>query len=471
MKHQYIKFLSIFAFFSIFLAGATYAQTPNTNYFIESSHTRNSLNPALRPNSSYVGMPFLSGVAIDYKTNTFNLDNFTSKVGGERVTFMHHDVSVDDFMSNISEDNYLSTSLGYDIFSMGFYKGESFWNINMGVKTQIDANLPKNLFRLAKEGFGREDLTSYDLKDISATANSYLELGIGYSRPFLNNNLIVGTKAKLLGGIANFDLQAERFDLKASATEWRAQSRVRFDASAPGIEADYNRDGMFEGFDFGNNWGSPTGFGFGFDLGAVYDFKDMNMLPDAFKNLKASMSFTDIGFISWSKKNSVHLVSPDDEIVVIPSDYTIHTDGSTSIEDIFDDVIDDLEEVVNLKEHKKGGRTTALRTTMNIGLEYSFLNNKLSTGLLYSNRFGRYFNTQELTLSGNYRPNSWFATSLSYSFMHSNFNTLGGALYLTPSKVVHFFVVSDYIISHVSPEYIPSTSNALNVQFGISIPM
>jgi hypothetical protein len=191
----------------------------------------------------------------------------------------------------------------------------------------------------------------------------------------------------------------------------------------------------------------------------------------ALKNLRASVALNDIGFISWSKANSIQLKSPDSDIIITSGDYQIHTDGTTSLEDIFKDVTNDLNEAVNLQEDKKGGRSTSLRSTLNVGLEYLFLDNKLSAGLLYSNRFGNYYSMSELTVSGNLRPAKWMAASLSYSFLHSNFDTFGAALYLMPSKVLNLFIVGDYVIPNVSPQYYPTTTKALNLQFGISIPM
>ncbi len=474
---KYTKILLVLVFCSV-LPAVLLAQATRTSYFIESAHNRSGLNPALRPASDYMGVPFLTGIGVDYKTNTFKLDNFTYKKDGERVTFMHSDVTSKQFLSKMSDKNYLTTDVAYDIFSMGFFKDEAFWNFNLGVKAHVDANIPKEFMRLVKEGFAQNQQTTYNVKDLNATGNSYMELGVTYSRPLLNDALVVGVKGKLLGGIANFDLNAKRIDITADEQEWVAKSRVMLNASAPGIKPKYtdkersngNTDEMIDGFDFGS-WGKFSGYGLGFDIGAVYDFKELFMLPEIFHNMKASMSFTDIGFITWSKSNTTHLESSGEEVLLSPNDYTIHTDGSTSLEDIFDDVIDDLEQAVNLQEKKKSGRSTSLRTTMLIGLEYTILPNELSAGLLFTNRFGNYFSNQELTLSGNYRPKDWLATSLSYSFLHSNFNTFGLAVYLTPSKGVNFFLAGDYIIPHVNPQWVPTTSRAMNVQFGFSIPM
>lgn len=476
MKTYYYK-LILLAF--LCLGGSAYGQTPRSTYFIEKSHTRIGLNPALRPDAGYLGVPFLSGIGVNVQTNTINLDNFTFSIpGNKRATFMHANVSADQFLSNLSNDNYISADLGYNIFSMGFYKGESFWNIDFGVKANMDVNVPKSMFALVKQGFEQDSPTRYDVSGVSATANSYIELGVSYSRPFLQNSLTLGVKTKLLGGIANMDLEAEHLSILADENKWEAQSRVKLNASAPGIKPKYslkdNGMEMIDGFDT-SNWGKLSGYGLGFDFGAVYDFKNLSgtldgISSDLLSNLVVSTSLTDIGFISWSKANSTHLASSGETVTVYPN-YTIHKDGSTSIEDIFDEMLDDFEQAINLKEQKAKGRTTGLRATWNLGMEYKFLQDKLSAGLLYSNRFGNYFNRQEVTLSGNYRPLNWLATSLTYSFVHSNFDTFGWALYLSPSKGVNFFVVSDYIIPNVSPQWIPSTSKALNVQFGFTIPM
>lgn len=478
MKAQYYRLILLF-FICLGVKNDVYAQIPRSTYFIDKSHSRISLNPALRPESSYIGVPFLSGIGVNMQTNTINLDNFTFAIpGNKRATFMHSDVTTEQFLSNLSNDNYISADVGYNIFSMGFYKGEGFWNIDFGVKANVDVNLPKSLFRLVKQGFEQDAPTTYDIGGVSATANSYIELGVSYSRPFLNNSLMLGLKTKLLGGIANMDLEAESLNILTDDNKWEASSKVRLNASAPGIKPKYSlKDNgleMIDGFDT-SNWGKLSGFGLGFDLGAVYDFKNLAGTLDGFsadflRNLVVSTSLTDIGFISWSKGNSTHLASSGEPVTVYP-DYTIHKDGSTSIEDIFDDMLDDFEQAINLKEQKAKGRTTGLRMTWNLGMEYDILQDKLSAGLLYSNRFGNYFNRQEFTLSGNYKPLSWLATSLTYSFVHSNFDTFGWALYLSPRKGVNFFVVSDYIIPNVSPEWIPTTTKAINVQFGFTIPM
>ena len=55
-------------------------------------------------------------------------------------------------------------------------------------------------------------------------------------------------------------------------------------------------------------------------------------------------------------------------------------------------------------EEKTKSRSTSLRSTLNLGAEYTLLNNKLGFGLLSSTQFTQPKAYSELTLSANYRP-------------------------------------------------------------------
>lgn len=191
------KALALFLLTLFCLAGALQAQTTNTTYFMKTYSNRTSLNPALRPEQGYLGMPLLlNDLYVDVKTNTLNLDHLTFKQGGEVLSFMHKNVTDKDFLSGVSKNNYLDTDVNYSLFSMGFYKKEAFWNIDLNLRANVNANIPYSAFELMKKGFAMNEASYYNVKDIRATANSYLELGVGHSRPFLDNTLVVGAKAK-----------------------------------------------------------------------------------------------------------------------------------------------------------------------------------------------------------------------------------------------------------------------------------
>lgn len=460
--------VAIVAITSILFAQTGFSQITKSDYFMESSYLRNSMNPALRPNQGYLVVPALPNVGANVETNKLNLDNLTFKGSeGKRVTFMHQSVGVDQFMNKLSDNNHLNADVNVKLFGYGFFKDDQFWNIDLGVRTQSDINIPKPFFGLLKRGFEQDKQSVYDLSNLSATGNSFIEVGVSHSRLFLDNNLSLGARVKLLGGLADFNLNAKKLNIEAGPDFWLAKSQVTFKGSAPGIDPTYDDDGFIDGADFGNF--TISGYGVGLDIGAVYEMK--HLLP-TLSGLKVSAAFNDIGFIAWGKKNSVSMRSSGDDVIVEqPTDYYSKENGS-SLSDVFEDAFDDIKKAVNLQEDgPRKSRTTALRMNMNLGAEYEIYKNKLSVGALYSSRFGNYFTTSELTVSANGRLASWVSTSVSYSFLHSAFNTFGFALHLAPAKGVNLFLASDFIIPHVSSDFIPTTSKALNFQMGISIPL
>ena len=457
--------IALVAFICILSVNTGFAQVTKTDYFMKSSSLRNGLNPALCPARGYL-VPLIPNIGANAQTNSFYLDNFTFKnPGGERVSFMHQSIGADSFLGRLSEDNYASADVNVKLFALGFYKDDVFWNFDMGVRTHADVNIPKPFFGLLKEGFAQGEQTRYDLSDLSATGYSFLELGVSYARP-VNQNLIFGTRLKLLGGLADFDLNAKSLSIDAGPDYWKAKSKVTLRGSAPRVWPRYDSKDNLEGFDFSNGF-NFSGIGIGLDFGGVYDVRD---LVPVLEGLKVSFALNDVVLVYWTRENTIHLQSPETEVIISPNDYSVYKEGQSSLSDILTDAFDDIKEAVNLRGETRKGRFTGLRLNTNIGLEYDLVQDKLYAGLLYSARFGNYFTLSEWTLSLNYRPCNWFAVSTAYSFVHSDFDNIGFALNLTPSRGVNFFLASDYALPHVSSEFIPTTSKALNFQLGISIP-
>lgn len=144
-------------------------------------------------------------------------------------------------------------------------------------------------------------------------------------------------------------------------------------------------------------------------------------------------------------------------------------EDSEAAADKLTDQVDGLMELAQFKEDGKGkGFTSALATTLLIGGEYTFFDNRLGAGLLSSTRFAPLGVYTELTASANYRPTDWFAATLSYSAIHSNFKTFGWAINLSPAGF-NLFLGSDYMLTKVTPQFIPVSSTAANFYLGMAV--
>jgi len=438
------------------------AQTVRADYFLKNSQTRSSMNPAFRPDQGYVGFPFLSDMGITVYTNFLNLDHLVFERNGERVTFLHPSVSSTDFLSNLPEQNNFDMDLHYKFLTLGWYnKKKGFWTFDAGIRNITSVKIPRSLFELLKVGFDQDENkpVGYSIQNLKVLETAYMEFGVGYSGSLLDDQLLVGAKVKILAGLANMELSIDQLDISTGNGEWIAGSRATLAGSMKGIRPEYNDKNQFKSIKPGG--AGFSGIGTGLDIGGAYKFLD--------KRAQVSMAFTDIGVIFWQKDNSMYLKTPETEVRISPDQLNLE---KGNLSDQIQTITDDLRETINFKESEKSGRSTALRTNMNIGLAYEVWKKNMSVGLLSSTYMG-YGNTlSELTLSANYNPDKirWLSAAMSYSFLN-NLNALGLALHLAPSQGFSLFVGSDFLLPHVNKDFFPTSSKAINFQVGIAVPM
>lgn len=100
------------------------------------------------------------------------------------------------------------------------------------------------------------------------------------------------------------------------------------------------------------------------------------------------------------------------------------------------------------------------------GLEYDFLDNMMSIGVVSKTSYNYNHWDEEITVGYNLRPCRWFGLSASYSLISSKSSAigLGVNLRLPPFS---FYAVSDYTPVHYSAEGIPYKVSALNLQAGV----
>lgn len=436
------------------------AQQSRTSYFMKSATVRSLQNPAFRPERGYVSIPVLGTVNPSFSTNGLTLDQLVYPKGDETVLFLDSSVDADDFLNGLKTDNRIYTGLATQILGAGWYSGQGFWSVDLSLRANAGLSAPKSLFELMKRGNGAEG-TTYDIRNLKSTAESYIEAGVGYSRP-INDKLTVGGKLKLLLGVGSAEAQIDQLHAVMNAGQWNITSQGTLHASVKGLKTEEKLDKegrpYISGFDV--DGAGIAGYGAGVDLGASYRLTN---------KLTLSAALLDFGFINWGK--GVYGVA-NGNFEFDGFDLAINESApdQPSLSDQFDSMIDDLEALTHFREQGQKKRTTRLRSTLNVGGEYELLKDKLTFGLLSSTRFYQPKAYTELTLSTSYRPIKWFEAALSYSFIHSQFQTYGLALNFSPCWI-NFFVGSDYMLTKVSSEFVPVKSTAADFYLGISVPL
>ncbi|MDR3340742.1 MAG: DUF5723 family protein [Candidatus Symbiothrix sp.] len=470
IRFNIIKTILFFAGIG-FCLHSTSGQSVNTEYFMSSSYSKTSFNPALRPEKGYIGIPGLTNLSLGYKTNTFKLDNFVFPGIGENGKsglFLHEKVSYDDFMKGISDNNYLDMGVDYTLLGFGFYAKDLFLSFDVSARANTTTNVPKAFFDFVKQGFAlKENGSDYDFSNLHVNANAYTQIGIGGSYPVLNHSLVLGAKAKILLGMANARLDIDNMHLTLEQDNWRINSQASLRVNYPGMQIEYDQDGKFKKLGSSGKSSFINGSGFGFDLGATFnpgkyfDFKDDLAFWNGFT---VSAALTDVGYITWND-NTEYLSANTDNQVIIGTD---KSPIDLNSDDVFSDLKDYFTDALSLKKAADASlKSSGLGAKLNCGIEYAFLQNKFNVGVLNTNHFSPAKTISEFTLAGAYRPTNEVELGLSYSFVHGECKTFGLALHLGHG----LFIAGDYLIPHVNSDFMPTSTKALNIQLGFAIPI
>ena len=477
------------------------AQFLRTSYFMEGTHYRQQLNPALTPTKGYFNLPVIGAVNATVGSTSLGYQDIIDIIddGDDFYT-------KPDFMNRLKDNNKLNVNFSTEILSAGWYKGKNFWSFNIGLRTDIGANLTKNMFTFLNEMETVEENwrnSNYDISGQQLNINVYTEIGLGLSRQ-INSRLTVGARVKALLGIGNMELKLNRVAMSAnlpsdqqinqwsSESYWNSMTPSQAAQAAQELKDKFNNyhanltvgaelKSSFKGlelqeeegkdyvtdFDFDSGKLGIAGYGFGIDLGASYKILD---------NLTVSASVLDLGFISWSKSSTkiasanpdpidikgstyANMVDPNNPNTVMNAVNQLQNDAQGYMDRVTNGDVLDYDMLQLEVSDAKESRKSRLASTLVLGAEYGFFNNKLAVGVLSTTRFVQPDALTELTFSANYRPKSWFNVALSYSAIQSAGKSFGLGLKLGP-----LFVGTDYM-------FLGKNSNSVNGFVGVSIPL
>lgn len=477
------------------------AQFLRTSYFMEGTHYRQQLNPALTPTKGYFNLPVIGAVNATVGSTSLGYQDIIDIIddGDDFYT-------KPDFMNRLKDNNKLNVNFSTEILSAGWYKGKNFWSFNIGLRTDIGANLTKNMFTFLNEMETVEENwrnSNYDISGQQLNINAYTEIGLGLSRQ-INSRLTVGARVKALLGIGNMELKLNRVAMSAnlpsdqqinqwsSESYWNSMTPSQAAQAAQELKDKFNNYhanltvgaelvSSFKGlelqeeegkdyvtdFDFDSGKLGIAGYGFGIDLGASYKILD---------NLTVSASVLDLGFISWSKSSTkiasanpdpidikgstyANMVDPNNPNTVMNAVNQLQNDAQGYMDRVTNGDVLDYDMLQLEVSDAKESRKSRLASILVLGAEYGFFNNKLAVGVLSTTRFVQPDALTELTFSANYRPKSWFNVALSYSAIQSAGKSFGLGLKLGP-----LFVGTDYM-------FLGKNSNSVNGFVGVSIPL
>ncbi|MEG1585964.1 MAG: DUF5723 family protein [Bacteroidales bacterium] len=435
-------------------------QNMRSAYFLDGFYYRHQMNPAFAPERAYFSFPGLGNLNISAQGNV-GLSDFLYSYDDpfqESVltTFMNHTVGQQEFLSRLNARNKVAANVDMSIISFGFKAWGGFNTFGMGLHSRSNVNAPYELFDFMKSGeLGGDASKSYFIKDLQLRSSNYIDVSFGHSRK-INEKLTVGASLKLLLGIGHAETEFDNMHITMGEDEWLINANGYMHTSAKGLMVNTKEDREIKDFEIRS--GGIGGYGVGVDLGASYRLLE---------NLTLSAAFTDIGFIRWV--NTIKGSTSNDPYSFKGFE-TIGIGGDSeypSLEDQFDDLGTDFKEMARFYDDGKINKATALATTMNIGAEYELpAYRKLSFGLLSSTHIQRPYTWTEARFAINIAPLNWLEASVSGAW--STYGGGFGFLVNFHPKGFNLFLGTDFMITEITPQYIPVHNMNANVCMGIN---
>lgn len=429
------------------------AQTAKSAYFLDGAYHNFKLNPAMKAERGFFTIG-LGNLTLGTNGNVGVSHFLFPKGNDELTTFMSGTVDQDEFLDRLPQSIRLGMNFDETLLALGFRMFGGYTSFSVSLHSNTSIALPKGFFEFAKKGFQE---SRYNFSGINLNTMNYAAATLGYSHE-VYKGLRVGVNLKYLMGLAYADATFDRFNIEMSEEQWLVESHAQ--AQAALISEVYFEDGdnNIENLQMGAF--APAASGFAVDLGIVYDMKEL--VP----GLTLSASVVDLGRINWQ-----YMMSLENNDTPIKwdgfSEIDINEIG-TSLEAELEQLGKDAEQMMELKVNDIKSEATNLNATMYLGAEYNMPFYKpLSVAMLYGKQFSPYAYSGWDEFRGyiNIAPLKWLEASANIG--HTTFGTSWGWMLNFHPAGTTFFVGSDYMISNITPQYLPV--NDLNYHFTLGM--
>ena len=447
-----IKYIALLLCATMALEGA--AQTAKSAYFLDGTFHNYKLNPAMDAERAFFTLG-LGNMSIGTNGNV-GLSHFLYPQGDHLTTFMSGSVDQDEFLDRLPKSikggfNYDATLMAFGFRLLGGY---TTFSLSMHSSTSIA--LPKSLFAFAKTGLQE---SQHDFSGINFRTMNYAEAALGYSYE-VYKGLRVGVNLKYLKGLAYADFTFDTFNVELNEERWSMLASSHAQAAlCTKVVVEEEEDGYQE-LRIGGT--SPTN-GFAADLGVEYDMDEF--VP----GLTVSASVVDLGFIKWSDMMTL------ENGLVEPIEWTGFSDATiNNVGDSFGDEIENLsgqsEKLMEFQINSTTSALTKLNATMYLGAEYDMpFYQPLSVAMLYAKKFSRYSGWDEVRGYINIAPLKWFEASANVGY--TTYGTSWGWMLNLHPAGFSFFIGSDYMVTRVSPQFIPINNLNYHFTMGINFPI
>ena len=434
-------------------SSSSFAQAVIGSYFIDRSFQRTAFNPAFSPESNYISLPVMGGFQAGISSN-YGLDNFLFHKDGTLYTYLNKNVPVDEFCGKLKNDPTNFVGADFKVLGFGFHLGKyGYLSFDADVVVDAHVTVPKELFYLTKMGMPKDGSGNvYNLSSMNLTELAYLQAGVAFSFDFsaLVPGLKVGARVRYAALAEAVEAKANNVQLYMTENEWK----IKTDAEGHVVTEAITYDPETKQFKTSGKY-NVAGGGLLFDFGAEYRIA-LDCGPINGVNVAASVS--NVGRITAKNPKFTTFKSAGEAAFKGMSDVKLDTDFDERI----DAILNEFSSLANFeKVESREDYVYKFSPRIFASAELALFQNKLTTGVIYSNRYG--FN--ELTMSVNGKLGG-FNASVSYNFITAK--SFGFFLSFIPKGGVSIFIGSDCIPTKFTPQWVPINLNA-DFRMGVSI--
>ncbi|MGN1247110.1 MAG: DUF5723 family protein [Paludibacteraceae bacterium] len=481
-------------FCTMALAVSANAQQINTLYFLENTPMRHTINPAFQPVSNgYLSLPVIGYTGLWAANNSLSIADvvfLNPKDPYQTITVLHPDADKDAFLDRLRPNTIIQADVTTMLLGFGGRtRKNGYWTVNITERIDANASLPRSLFNFVLGG-GMTDFTggmnSFDLSGMDLSATVYTDIALGYSHE-INEHWSVGGKLKVLLGTAMVQANMSDLAIDASIDQWNIHGNVDMTIAAPlnfeSIQSGSSINEIITGTDLSSLLGlpeggltdpsallhliKPSGYGAAVDLGFTYR---------PFKFMQVNAAVTDLGFIHWTKTSSRTAVASMDTTFTGAGnlqyeDYVV--DGKFSTDSLMSSVrqnVMGLLDAAHVGIAESAGFNQFLNMKLNVGLDFSFLNNRIGVGVLSRTRLVNKKIQEEVTVGVALKPFNWLNVAVSYSLLdNGHYSNIGAGLSIMPYDGLNITVAADYIpLVYTQGTPIPYHIKGVNAAIGLT---
>lgn len=419
MKRILLTILSLAAF------GTTFGQDNMTQFAVDLPQSMH-LNPAMRPNRSFLSIPIFGSFQVNAANSFSYSDIITHRDGAKYVN--------NAALLSITDGDKANLTLGFnlDLINTGFYVSDKdFIGISVRIRTHAATNYPGDLFGFMLNN-PLDNMNGYNV-NMSPDILGWAEAGISYSRS-IGDNFTVGIRGKYIGGLISVQSQnGINFDIEKQADKYILSGDYNIMMGNVDVSSKNIGGQMLSGL------GANPGFGV--DLGVSFVSND--------KKINATASVSDIGMIFWSDKHSSQIKVRNPNQKFAYNGIGDLMSGDIDFGQAMDSVFAGFNKVVGVDTLSGVGFRTNLPLTFQVGATYSidnYFRHNVSLGMVGSLPYRGGFN-YAVSAGYSYRTlNGMWQLMANYTYTNHKPYGLGLGVVFT-AGCFQMYLASDDIIS------------------------